>query len=80
MYTRPTLVTQVKFFNTIARASNSNARFFVSQVKVISGDDRDNTGTLINIDDRDGIVKMDRTEQLKILPLKDLGKLSAVKV
>ena len=50
------------------------------QVKVISGDDRDNIGTLINIDDKDGIIKMDRTDQLKILPLEFLGKLSTVDI
>lgn len=48
-------------------------RFF--QVKVIMGDDRERVGTLINIDDPDGIIKMDQNDQLKILPLKFLAKL-----
>lgn len=45
------------------------------QVKVIFGDDRERIGTLINIDDPDGIIKMEQTEQLKILPLKFLAKI-----
>ena len=45
------------------------------QVKVIMGDDRERVGTLINIDDPDGIIKMDQNDQLKILPLKFLAKL-----
>lgn len=39
------------------------------------GDDRERVGTLINIDDPDGIIKMDQNDQLKILPLKFLAKL-----
>ncbi|KAK3743846.1 hypothetical protein QZH41_011853, partial [Actinostola sp. cb2023] len=50
----------------------------LEKVKVITGDDRECTGTLINIDAEDGIIKMDRTEQLKILPLKHLAKISSV--
>lgn len=45
---------------------------------MIFGDDRECTGTLINIDAEDGIIKMDRNEQLKILPLKHLAKISTV--
>ena len=52
----------------------------VLQVKVILGDDRERIGTLINIDDPDGIIKMDQTEQLKILPLKFLAKLGPTNI
>ncbi|XP_070567089.1 transcription elongation factor SPT5-like [Ptychodera flava] len=48
------------------------------KVKVILGEDRESTGTLINIDGSDGIVKMDQggpDVQLKILQLRHLGKL-----
>ena len=48
--------------------------FLLKQVKVLQGNDRDLTGTLINIDDADGIIKMDRNDQLKILPLGFLAK------
>ena len=47
---------------------------------MIMGDDRERVGTLINIDDPDGIIKMDQTEQLKILPLKYLAKLGQTNV
>ncbi|XP_048581601.1 transcription elongation factor SPT5 isoform X2 [Nematostella vectensis] len=47
------------------------------KVKVIVGDYRERTGTLINIDDKDGIIKMDRPEELKILPLDYLAKLAS---
>lgn len=50
------------------------------QVKVIFGDDRERVGTLINIDDPDGIIKMDQTDQLKILPLKYLAKLGPTNI
>ncbi|XP_068702308.1 transcription elongation factor SPT5-like [Montipora capricornis] len=50
------------------------------KVKVIMGDDRERVGTLINIDDPDGIIKMDQTEQLKILPLKFLAKLGQTNI
>ncbi|XP_030848891.1 transcription elongation factor SPT5 [Strongylocentrotus purpuratus] len=46
------------------------------RVKVIMGDDRESTGTLINIDAEDGIVKMDLgAADIKILQLKMLAKL-----
>ncbi|XP_035670800.1 transcription elongation factor SPT5-like [Branchiostoma floridae] len=45
------------------------------KVKVILGEDREATGTLINIDGQDGIVRMDLDAQLKILQLRFLGKL-----
>lgn len=47
----------------------------LDKVKVIMGDDRERVGTLINIDEPDGIIKMDQNDQLKILPLKFLAKL-----
>ncbi|XP_078367088.1 LOW QUALITY PROTEIN: transcription elongation factor SPT5-like [Oculina patagonica] len=50
------------------------------KVKVIFGDDRERVGTLINIDDPDGIIKMDQTDQLKILPLKFLAKLGPTNI
>ncbi|CAH3030076.1 unnamed protein product [Porites evermanni] len=50
------------------------------KVKVILGDDRERTGTLINIDDPDGIIKMDQTDQLKILPLKYLAKMGPTNI
>lgn len=53
---------------------------FYFQVKVIFGDDRERVGTLINIDDPDGIIKMDQTDQLKILPLKYLAKLGPTNI
>ena len=49
-------------------------------MKVIFGDDRERVGTLINIDDPDGIIKMDQTDQLKILPLKYLAKLGPTNI
>ena len=47
---------------------------------MIVGDDRERVGILINIDDPDGIIKMDQTDQLKILPLKYLAKLGPANV
>ena len=46
------------------------------QVKVILGEDRESTGELISIDDKDGIVRMDLDKQLKILQLRFLGKIA----
>ena len=48
---------------------------FIFQVKVILGEDRESTGELISIDDKDGIVRMDHDKQLKILQLRFLGKI-----
>ncbi|CAM9491533.1 unnamed protein product [Lampetra planeri] len=45
------------------------------KVKVILGEDREATGTLISIDGEDGIVRMELDNQLKILNLRFLGKL-----
>uniref|UniRef100_H2Y421 Transcription elongation factor SPT5 n=1 Tax=Ciona savignyi TaxID=51511 RepID=H2Y421_CIOSA len=45
------------------------------KVKVILGEDRETTGELISIDDKDGIVRMDQDKQLKILQLRFLGKI-----
>lgn len=46
------------------------------RVKVITGEDRESTGVLINIDGEDGIVKMDLGQaDIKILSLNSLAKL-----
>lgn len=47
------------------------------KVKVILGEDREMTGELISIDDKDGIVRMDADNQLKILQLRFLGKIAS---
>ncbi|XP_039248300.2 transcription elongation factor SPT5-like isoform X1 [Styela clava] len=49
------------------------------KVKVILGEDREMTGELISIDDKDGIVRMDVDKQLKILQLRFLGKIATTK-
>lgn len=46
------------------------------QVKVILGEDREATGELISIDDKDGIVRMDLDNQLKIHQLRFLGRIA----
>ena len=46
------------------------------QVKVILGEDREATGELISIDDKDGIVRMDLDNQLKIHQLRFLGRVA----
>ncbi|XP_022782765.1 uncharacterized protein LOC111323609 isoform X2 [Stylophora pistillata] len=43
--------------------------------KVVFGDECSIRGTLINIDNPDGILKLERTEQLRVFPLKFLAKL-----
>jgi len=48
------------------------------KVKVILGEDREATGELISIDDKDGIVRMDADKQLKILQLRYLGTIARV--
>ena len=45
-------------------------------MKVILGEDRESTGELISIDGKDGIVRMDQDQQLKILQLRFLGKIA----
>ena len=45
-----------------------------TQVKGIRGPNRDLIGTLINIDEGDGIVKLDADSALKIISLDILGK------
>ena len=45
-------------------------------MKVILGEDREATGELISIDDKDGIVRMDADKQLKILQLRYLGTIA----
>ena len=47
---------------------------FYFQVKILSGDHKDETGVLINIDKPDGVIKMDGNELLIILQLKFLAK------
>lgn len=47
------------------------------KVKVIFGEDREMTGELISIDDKDGIVRMDQDGQLKILQLRFLGRIAS---
>ena len=47
---------------------------FSSQVKGISGPNRGLIGTLINIDEGDGIVKLDVDSVLKIISLDQLAK------
>ena len=47
---------------------------FRIKVKILSGDHKDGTGVLINIDGIDGIIKMDTSDVLIILELKLLAK------
>ena len=51
----------------------SHSRF---QVKLIQGDDRDSTGTLIQIDGSDAIIKMDLNDKLNVCDLSSLAKLA----
>lgn len=52
-----------------------NAHFMTSaQVKGITGSHRGLIGTLINIDEGDGIVKLDLDSALKIIGLNQLAK------
>ncbi len=46
----------------------------VHQVKGITGPNRGYVGTLINIDEGDGIVKLDADSALKIISLNQLAK------
>ena len=48
---------------------------YFSQVKCISGYEKGITGTLINIDEGDGVVKLDSDQSLKIIVLEQLAKL-----
>ena len=48
---------------------------FSLQVRVIDGSNKGLSGTLINIDEGDGIVKVDVDSSLKIIALSSLGKL-----
>lgn len=45
------------------------------RVKVIMGDDRDSTGSLLSIDSQEGVVKLDQNGDVKMLQLKYLCKL-----
>lgn len=47
------------------------------QVKVLLGEDREGTGTLLSIDGEDGIVRMNPERTIRILNLRFLGKLVA---
>ncbi len=49
---------------------------FGSQVKLIQGDDRDSTGTLIQIDGTDAIIKMDLNEKLNVCDISSLARLA----
>ncbi len=49
-------------------------RIHVRQVKGITGPNRGYVGTLINIDEGDGIVKLDADSALKIISLNQLAK------
>jgi len=46
-------------------------------VKILNGDEAGQTGSLIGVDDSDGIVKMDITAEIKIYPLSHLAKLAS---
>jgi len=45
------------------------------RVKVIMGEDRDSTGSLLSIDSQEGVVKLDQNGDVKMLQLKFLCKL-----
>jgi len=45
------------------------------RVKVIMGEDRDSTGSLLSIDSQEGVVKLDQNGDVKMLQLKYLCKL-----
>ena len=49
-------------------------------MKVIRGSNFSRNGTLLNVDDPDGIVKMDNTDQLVIVPMKNLAKLGVMNI
>eukprot|EP00094_Tigriopus_californicus_P005339 TCALIF_05148-PA protein Name:"Similar to SUPT5H Transcription elongation factor SPT5 (Homo sapiens)" AED:0.12 eAED:0.12 QI:0/0.33/0.3/1/0.77/0.8/10/0/1058 len=48
-----------------------------NKVKVIMGDDRDSTGTLLAIDTQEGVVKLDQSGDVKMLQMKYLCKMKA---
>ena len=45
-------------------------------MKLIQGDDRDSTGTLIQIDGSDAIIKMDLNEKLNVCDISSLARLA----
>ena len=45
------------------------------KVKVIIGEDREQTGSLLSIDSQEGVVKLDQTGDVKMLQLKYLCKM-----
>ena len=47
------------------------------KVKVIIGEDREQTGSLLSIDSQEGVVKLDQTGDVKMLQLKYLCKMKA---
>ena len=61
-------------FNAYAYAHTRTRTHTHTQVKGIRGPNRDLIGTLINIDEGDGIVKLDADSALKIISLDILGK------
>lgn len=48
-----------------------------NKVKVIMGDDRESTGTLLAIDTQEGVVKLDQSGDVKMLQMKYLCKMKA---
>ena len=48
-----------------------------NKVKVIMGEDRESTGTLLSIDSQEGVVKLDQSGDVKMLQLKYLCKMKA---
>lgn len=48
------------------------------RVKVILGEDRESVGTLLSIDNQEGVVKLN-TEEIKFLQLRFLCKMKAAK-
>ena len=45
-------------------------------MKLIHGDDRDSTGTLIQIDGNDAIIKMDLNDKLNVCDISSLARLA----
>ena len=45
------------------------------QVKVLSGADKDSVGSLLSVDEGDGIVRVKATGEVKFFSLKNLAKL-----
>jgi transcription elongation factor SPT5 len=45
------------------------------KVKFLVGEDREATGMLLSIDSQEGVVKMDNSEEIKMIPLNYLCKM-----